>query len=59
MCPTEFSCLVNDLQVLFDSQHTYQFIRLQIIEVLAHYGIHPDVADHDPRAYNLIDDNNS
>lgn len=59
MCPTEFSLLVNDLQVLYDSQHTYQFIRLQIIEVLAHYGIHPEIADYDPRTYRLIDTHNS
>ena len=59
MCPTEFSLLVNELQILFDSKDTYQFVRLQIIEILAHYGIHPDIEDHDPRAYRLIDTHNS
>lgn len=59
MCPTEFSLLVNELQILFDSKDTYQFVRLQIIETLAHYGIHPDIEDHDPRAYRLTDTYNS
>lgn len=59
MCPTEFSLLVNELQILFDSKDTYQFVRLQIIEILAHYGIHPDIEDHDPRAYQLTDTYNS
>jgi hypothetical protein len=59
MCPTEFSLLVNDLQILFDSKDTYKFVRLQIIETLAHYGIHPDIEDHDPRAYRLTDTYNS
>lgn len=59
MCPTEFSLLVNELQILYDSKDTYKFIRMRIIEILAHYGIHPDIEDHDPRAYRLIDAHNS
>lgn len=59
MCPTEFSLLVNELQILFDSKDTYQFVRLQIIEILAHYGIHPDIEDHDPLTYQLTDTYNS
>lgn len=59
MCPTEFSLLVNELQILFDSKDTYKFVRLQIIETLAHYGIHPDIEDHDPRIYQLTDTYNS
>jgi hypothetical protein len=59
MCPTEFSLLVNELQILFDSKDTYKFVRMRIIEILAHYGIHPDIEDHDPQAYPLIDTYNS
>lgn len=59
MCPTEFSLLVNELQTLCDSRNTYKFVRMRIIEILAHYGIHPDVEDHDPRTYPIIDVYNS
>lgn len=59
MCPTEFSLLVNELQILYDSKDTYKFVRMRIIEILAHYRIHPDVEDHDPQSYPLIDAYNS
>ena len=59
MCPTEFSLLVNDLQTLFDSKETYQFVRMRIIEILGHNGIYPDVPDHDPKVYPQTDYYNS